>query len=62
MDRIGKIRIDGIWWKWDEDKEVLRDMKGNERILAKGGRKRRGLRIKEEEKNKEKGKGKKNGL
>jgi len=25
----GKIRIEGQWWKWDEEKEQLKDDKGN---------------------------------
>lgn len=25
----GKIRIDGVWWFWDEEEEVLKDRKGN---------------------------------
>lgn len=32
----GKIWINGKWWKWDEDEEVLRDGKGNRRREEEG--------------------------
>lgn len=31
-----KINIDRIWWKWDEEKKVLRDLKRNERMPGEG--------------------------
>ncbi|XP_011871904.1 PREDICTED: golgin subfamily A member 6-like protein 2 [Vollenhovia emeryi] len=34
--RYGRIRIDNIWWRWDEDEEVLRDGNGNVKELKKG--------------------------
>lgn len=37
----GKIRIGNSWWKWDEEKEVLRDEKECERGKT-GGRSRNG--------------------
>jgi len=29
--QYGKIRIEGQWWKWDEEEEVLRDARGMKR-------------------------------
>lgn len=26
--RYGKIQIDGIWWRWEEDTQILKDIKG----------------------------------
>jgi len=25
---MGKIQIEGKWWKWEEDEEILRDGEG----------------------------------
>ncbi|XP_011861568.1 PREDICTED: coiled-coil domain-containing protein 70-like [Vollenhovia emeryi] len=33
--RYGRVRIDNIWWRWDEDEEVLRDGNGNVKELKK---------------------------
>lgn len=32
----GKIKIDEQWWKWDEEKEVLKNGKGNIRRIGLG--------------------------
>jgi hypothetical protein len=40
----GSIRIDGQWWKWDEEEEVLRDGRGNIRRRETGERKGKGGR------------------
>lgn len=29
----GKVWLEGIWWFWDEEKELLRDGKGRQRKL-----------------------------
>lgn len=34
--RYGRIRIENIWWKWDEEEEVLRDSNGNVKGAKKG--------------------------
>jgi len=32
----GKIRIEGQWWRWDEEEERLKDDKGNVREERQG--------------------------
>jgi len=27
--RVGRIRIEGSWWRWDEEKEILIEEGGN---------------------------------
>lgn len=38
---MGKLRIDGVWWFWNEDGEVLRDSR-NRRDLKLTMRERKG--------------------
>lgn len=39
----GRISIDGIWWKWNKEKEVLRDV-GKGKIIGEGEREGKGHR------------------
>lgn len=37
----GRIKIDNIWWRWDEEVEMLRGDRGNVKEIQQGGRGRK---------------------
>jgi len=39
--RYGKIKIDEVWWKWDEEEEVLKNWRGITRTEGGKGKRRR---------------------
>jgi len=38
----GKVWLEGIWWFWDEEEELLRDGKGRQRRLSEEEKAREG--------------------
>lgn len=54
----GRIKINGEWWRWDEEEEALKDEKGN-KIWRKGGRESGEGRVRRIEVRREKGGGEK---